>query len=161
MTKKKSISVSQFFQQFPTDESCLNHLFEIRFGQQFECPKCKRETKWFRIQAERAYSCQFCGHHLHPTVGTPFENSRTRLQLWFYAIYLFTTSRHGVSGKELERQLGVTYKCAYRMGQEIRKHMAEVDGENELSGDVEIDETFIGGVREGKRGRGAAGKSIV
>ena len=98
---------------------------------------------------------------MHPAVGTLFEKSRTPLQLWFYAIYLFTTSRHRVSGKELERQLGVTYKCAYRMGQEIRKHMAEVAGENELSGDVEIDETFIDGAREGKRGRGAAGKSIV
>jgi transposase len=161
MKEKASITVREFFKQFPTDESCLNHLFDIRFGQSYPCPKCERKTKWFRIKAERAYSCQFCGHHLHPTAGTPFESSRTLLQTWFYAIYLFTTSRHGVSGKELQRQLGVTYKCAYRIGQEIRKHMAEVDGEHELYGEVEVDETFVGGVREGKRGRGAAGKTIV
>jgi transposase-like protein len=162
MKEKMSISVREFFKQFPTDESCLNHLFDIRFGQKYSCPKCTRQTKWFRIKAERAYSCQFCGHHLHPTVGTPFESSRTPLQVWFYAIYLFTTSRHGVSGKELQRQLGVTYKCAYRMGQEIRKHMAEVDGEHELYGVVEVDETLIGGKRHGgKRGRGAEGKTIV
>jgi transposase-like protein len=135
---KAGITVRDFFSQFPDDESCLNHLFELRFGQGHTCPKCDRKAKWYRIQAERAFSCQWCGYHLHPTVGTPLECSRTSLQTWFYAIYLFTTSRHGVSGKELERQLGVTYKCAYRMGHEIRKHMAEVDGDAPLSGDVEI-----------------------
>lgn len=101
---------------------------------------------------------------MHPTVGTPFEKTRTPLQLWFYAIFLFTTTRHGVSAKELERQLGVTYKTAWRMGHEIRKHMAEVDGENILGGEgkkVEVDETYVGGVRPGKRGRGAAGKTVI
>lgn len=81
-------------------------------------------------------------------VGSIFEKSRTPLQLWFYAIFLFTTSRHGVSGKELQRQLGVTYKTAHRMGTLIRKHMAAIDGEAPLGGEgkvVEIDETYIGG----------------
>lgn len=159
--KKESICVKDFFKMFPDDETCLNHLFETRFGQVYECPKCKKASKWHRIKAERAYSCQFCGHHLHPTVNTPFAKTRTPLQLWFYAIYLFTTSRHGVSAKELERQLGVTYKTAWRMGHEIRKHMAQVDGDPVLSGKVEIDETLMGGKRPGKRGRGAAGKTIV
>jgi transposase len=159
--KKQSIPVAEFFNQFPNDEACLVHLFNIRFGQGHVCPKCERSAKWYRIQAERALSCQFCGHHLHPTVGTPFEDSRTSLRSWFYAIYLFTTSRHGVSGKELQRQLGVTYKCAWRIGHQIRKHMAQVDGELPLSGDVEIDETMVGGRHEGKRGRGAEGKTVV
>jgi transposase-like protein len=158
---KQSIPVKEFFARFPTDEACLSHLFEIRFGQGHVCPKCNRKAKWYRIQAERAYSCQWCGHHLHPTVGTPFEDSRTSLQFWFYAIYLFTTSRRGVSSKELQRQLGVTYKTAWRMGHEIRKHMAFVDGEAPLSGHVEIDETMVGGRREGKRGRGAEAKTVV
>jgi len=86
------------------------------------------------------------------------------LQLWFYAIFLFTTSRHGVSGKELQRQLGVTYKTAWRMANRIRKHMAAVDGDAPIGGPgevVQIDETFVGGVRKGVRGRGAAGKTIV
>lgn len=155
------LTVREFFNQFPNDISCLDHLFSIRFGQGYKCPKCERKAKWYKINAERAYSCQWCGHHLHPTVGTPFEKSRTPLQLWFYAIYLFTTSRHGVPAKELERQLGVTYKCAWRMGHEIRKHMANVDGEEKLSGIVEADETYIGGKRPGIRGRGARGKTIL
>jgi transposase-like protein len=154
-------TVTEFFAQFPDDETCLNHLFDVRFGQGHVCPKCAKKANWYRFQAERAYACQWCGHHLHPTAGTLFQDSRTSLQSWFYAIYLFTTSRHGVPAKELERQLGVTYKTAWRMGHEIRKHMAEVDGELPLSGQVEIDETYVGGHRTGVRGRGAANKTVV
>ncbi len=110
---------------------------------------------------EPAYSCQWCGHHLHPMAGTIFEDSRTSLQYWFYAMYLFTTSRHGVPAKELQRQLGVTYKAAWRLGHKIREHMAAVDGEEPLSGVVEVDETYVGGHRPGRPGRGAKGKTIV
>jgi transposase-like protein len=158
---KASITFREFIAQFPDDEACLEHLFNVRFGQGHVCPKCNKKSNWYRFQAERAYACQWCGHHLHPTVGTPFEDSRTPLQLWFYAIYLFTTSRHGVPAKELERQLGVTYKTAWRMADEIRKHIANVDDEWPLFGQVEIDETLVGGHHSGKRGRGAAGKSVV
>ena len=153
--KTKPQTIRQFFQQFPSDESCLNHLFEIRFGQGFECPSCEKPSRWSRIKAERAYSCQWCGHHLHPTVGTPFEQTRTPLQLWFYAIFLFTTTRNGVAAKELERQLGVTYKTAWRMADKIRQHMATVDGDALVGGIgkvVEIDETLIGGSIRRKRG---------
>ncbi|WP_374397071.1 IS1595 family transposase [Sphingopyxis sp.] len=159
----KPQTISQFFKRFPDEETCLNHLFDVRFGQGFECPRCERASKWFRIKAERAYSCQWCGHHLHPTVGTPFEKTRTPLQLWFYAIFLFTTTRNGVAAKELQRQLGVTYKTAWRMADLIRKHMGDVDGDNLLGGAgevVEIDETLIGGSVEGK-GSGYKGNKTV
>ena len=155
-------NVISFFQRFPDDETCLSHLFETRFGQGHECPKCEREAKWYRIKAERAYSCQWCGYHLHPTVGTPFERSRTSLQLWFFAIFLFVKSRSGVSAKELERQLGVTYKTAWRMGHEIRKHMANVDGDGSIGGlgkIVQVDEAFIGGYEKGAMG--GKGKAVV
>ncbi len=92
-------------------------------------------------------------------VGTPFEDSRTPLQLWFYAIYLFTTSRHGVPAKELERQLGVTYKTAWRMADQIRKHIANVDSELALDGDVEVDETYVGGKKAHMQG--GKGKAVV
>ncbi|MEP5780918.1 MAG: IS1595 family transposase [Hyphomicrobiales bacterium] len=148
----KQTNVRQFFAQFPTDDKCLEHLFNVRFGQGHECPKCERSAKWYRLQSEQAYSCQWCGHHVHPMVGSIFEKSRTPLQLWFYAIFLFTTSKHGVSGKELQRQLGVTYKTAWRMANLIREHMAAVDGEAPLGGAgkvVEVDETFVGGKTTG------------
>jgi transposase len=160
----KPLTTAAFFKQFPDDEACLAHLFAVRFGQGFACPSCERPSNWYRIKAERAYSCQWCGHHLHPTVGTPFEQTRTPLQLWFYAVHLFTTTRHGVSGKELERQLGVTYKTAWRMAKLIREHMADVDGEAPIGGAgtaVEVDETLVGGVQRGKHMRGAAGKTVI
>ena len=157
-------SVREFFKTYPDDETCLAHLFDVRFGQGYVCPKCERSAKWYRLASEQAFSCQWCGHHIHPMVGTLFAKSRTPLQLWFYAIYLFTTTRHGVSAKELERQLGVTYKTAWRMGQMIRKHMAAIDGDDPLGGDgetVEIDETYVGGVLPGQRGGYRKNKTVV
>jgi transposase-like protein len=158
----KALTVQDLTKMFPDNDSCLAHLMHTRFGEQLVCPKCGKHGKFHRIRKKPAYECQWCGHYIYPMAGTPFENSRTPLPKWFYAIYLFTTSRHGVPARELQRQLGVTYKTAWRMGHEIRKYMAKVDGDDGLSGHVEIDETYVGGRREGgKRGRGAPGKTIV
>jgi transposase-like protein len=119
---------------------------EVRYGGfELDCPKCGKHGKFSKISKQPAYQCAWCGNHIHPMVGTPFEKSRTPLQKWFYAMYLFTTSRHGVPAKELQRQLAVTYKTAWRMGHEIRKYMGNVDGDPTLYGDVEADETYIGG----------------
>lgn len=91
-----------------------------------------------------------------------FQDTRTPLELWFYAIHLLVTSRHGVSGKELQRQLGVTYKTAWRMAKHIQVLMEQADAKGILTGHVEIDEAHVGGKRSGgKRGRGAPGKTIV
>ena len=158
----KTMTVTQFFNTFPDDDACLRHIFDVRFRQGHECPKCKRSAKWSKIKAERAMSCQWCGHHIHPTVGTIFENSQTSLQIWFYAMYLFTITENGVSAKELQRTLGVTYKTAWRIGHKIREHMANVDGEDMLGGPgkaVEADETFVGG--HTPNGQGGKGKAVV
>lgn len=158
----KPKTIQQFFQQFPSDEACLEHIMQTRYGLKGDCPNCGAGTKFSRVRSQRAYACQWCGWHTYPCVGTPFEDSRTSLQLWFYAIYLFTQTRSGVSAKELQRQLGVTYKCAWRMGHKIREHMGFVDGNDPLDGEIEADETYIGGHKEGgKRGRGADGKTIL
>ncbi len=157
----KSLTIREFFKKYPDDETCLDHVMKARYGKQSKCEKCGKKTKFHKLSNRNAYSCQYCGTHIYPCSGTLFESSRTPLQLWFYAIYLFSTSRHGVPAKELERQLGVTYKCAWRMAHEIRKHMGLVDGDPQLSGDVEMDEVYIGGHRPGVRGRGAKNKSIV
>ncbi len=158
-----TFSVQDFFRRFPDDDGCLEHLFSIRFGDEPACPKCGEVGVFHRLKKMPAYTCN-CGHHIHPMVGTPFEHSRTSLQKWFYAMYLFCTTRHGVPAKELQRQLSVTYKTAWRMGHEIRKHMAQVDGDPPLTGHVEIDETYIGGRKpkiKGFTGRGAKGKTVV
>jgi transposase len=157
----KTFTIQEFFKRFPDDDSCLDHLMKLRYGEVLDCPKCGKNGRFTKITKMPAFQCAWCGHHIHPMVGTAFERSSTPLQKWFYAMYLFTTSRHGVPAKELQRQLGVTYKTAWRMGHEIRKYMGAVDGDDGLSGHVEADETMIGGKRPGKRGRGAAGKTVV
>jgi transposase-like protein len=128
----KPLTTDAFFCRYPDDEACLSRLFSVQFGQGYACPSCERPSNWYRLKAERTFSCRWCGHHLHPTVGTPFEKTRTPLQLWFYAIHLFTASGHRVSGKELQRQLGVTYKTAWRMAAMIREHMADLSGDTPI-----------------------------
>jgi transposase-like protein len=157
----EKFTVRDFFKRFPDDDSCLEHVMEVRFGTRHVCAACDKDATFHRISGRKAYACAHCGAHLYPCAGTIFEDSRTPLQVWFYAIYLFVTTRHGVSGKELQRQLGVTYKTAWRMGQQIRKLMESADGFTMLQGHVELDEAYVGGRRPGKRGRGAAGKTIV
>jgi len=159
----KTVTVQEFFKMFPDDEACLEHLFKVRFGKggNVVCGKCGEVGKFRKLAKIPAYTCN-CGNHIHPMVGTPFEDSRTPLQKWFYAMYLFTTSRHGVPAKELQRQLGVTYKCAWRIGHQIRQYMGKVDGDDPLGGTVEVDETMVGGKKsDGKRGRAASGKTVV
>lgn len=143
----KAFTIQDFFRRFPTDDACLEHLMKVRYGNTQDCPKCGKHGRFAKLAKMPAYSCPWCGHHIHPMVGTPFEKSRTPLQKWFYAMYLFTTTRNGVTAKEIQRQLGVTYKTAWRIGHELRKYMGFVDGDRMLGGSpiVEVDETFVGG----------------
>ena len=158
-------TVQEFFKQFHDDSACLDYLMKLRHGEILDCPKCGKEGRFTRIKKMPAYSCQWCGHHIHPMVGTPFHNSHTPLQKWFYAMYLFTTTRHGVPAKELQRQLGVSYPTAFRMAHKIREYMGAIDGDPPLTDHVEVDETYVGGKRRGRKqgftGRGAKGKTIV
>ena len=170
MNKKTQVSsppstmiVIEFFTKFPDDYSCLEHLFNIRVGQGHTCPKCERPSKWHRLTSETAFSFQCCGHHIHPIVGTILEKSRSPLQMWFYAIFLYTTTRNDVAAKELQRQLGVTYKCAWRMAHAVRAQMRAVDGEAPIGGNgktVQVDETYVGGIAKG-RGRGCKGNTTI
>lgn len=140
----KPLTISQFFERFPNDDACIAHMFELRFGPDYGCPKCGLIGTFRKLAKHPAYTCN-CGHHVHPMQGTIFQDTHTPLAKWFYAIYLFTTTRHGVPAKELQRQLGVSYPTAFRMAHLIRTHMAKVDGDDALGGHVEVDETFIGG----------------
>ena len=156
------LTVKAFFARFPNDGACLAHIMEVRYGLRHDCGACGVEATIHKLTGRRAYSCAACGHHVYPCAGTILQDSRTSLVSWFYAIYLFVTTRHGVSAKELERQLGVTYKTAWRMGQQIRQLAAKADIAEMLTGHVEADEAYVGGKRSGdKRGRGAPGKTIV
>ena len=142
----------EFDHDFPDDAGCLDWLVGHLYPEGIHCPKCDKITKRHRVTARPAYACQFCGHHEYPMKGTIFEGSATSLRLWFHAIYLMAQTRGGISAKQLERELGVTYKTAWRMAKQIRTLLGE-DFDN-MSGEVEADETYVGGRRRGTpRGR--------
>lgn len=155
----KAPTLREFQNRFPTEDSCLDHLFQVRYGTDFNCPKCDRPAKYSRVKARRAYQCNWCAHQLYPTAGTPFDRTRTSLRDWFYVMFLFTTTRNGVAAKRVEREIGVTYKTAWRMCHQIRQYMAALDSDDPLGGEgetVEVDETLIGGSVSGM-GKGYKG----
>jgi transposase len=144
---------------FPDDATCLDYLWRQNHsddGEHAHCPKCGAGRKFHRVQSRPSYSCDVCGHHLHPTAGTIFHKSSTGLDLWFKGVFLMASTRCGMSAKQLERELGVTYKTAWRMATLIRNKLMAPDDEP-LSGNVEVDETFVGGkprATDQLRGRG-------
>jgi transposase-like protein len=155
------LTVKEFFERYPDDDTCLEHIMEVRYGLRHVCGACGVEATFHKITGRRAYACAHCGTHLYPCAGTIFEDSRTSLVMWFYAIYLFVVTRHGVSGKELERALGVTYKTAWRMGHQIRTLMAKANGFEMLQGHVELDEAYVGGRTPHHRGGAWKHKTVV
>jgi len=157
----------EFEREYPDDAACLDKLVEWLYPNGIFCPKCEKVTKHHRAKTRPSYCCQFCGRHEHPMVGTIFEDSATSLKLWFFAMYLMASTRCGISAKQLERELGVTYKCAWRMFNRIRSMLDEGDGPK-LSGEVEMDEAYYGGLEKNRHftkrknvGRGGAGKTAV
>src|SRR5947207_2921719 len=142
-------SLMEFTREFPDDATCLEWLWHNRYsedGTHAYCPSpsCKTERTFKRYetaQQRQSWTCTTCGHHLHPTAGTIYHKSSTSLHLWFYAMYLMSSTRCGVSAKHLERELGVTYKTAWRMANLMRNQLMEQDDDTPLKGVVEADET--------------------
>lgn len=162
-SSESQYSLMEFMREYPDDESCLQSLWRARYshnGEEAHCPKCE-EVRTFKryesVQQRQAWNCVACGHYLYPTAGTIFHKSSTSLHLWFYAMYLMTSTRCGISAKQIEREIGVTYKTAWRMAHRIRKYLMTQDGDPMMGGTVEMDETYIGGRRSvakgGHRGR--------
>ncbi len=149
----------EFMREFPDDDTCLEWLWRNRCsedGKHAECPKCERVRpfkKYATKQRRQSWTCTGCGHHLQPTAGTIFHGSSTSLALWFYAIHLMTSTKCGLSAKHLERELGVTYKTAWRMLNKIRNELMAQDDDLKLSGEVEVDETYVGAPMRGQFGR--------
>ena len=134
-----------FKAEYPDDQACLVSVLVNRFGT--TCPRCGViDVKFHPITGRKGFVCSECDSHIYPLKDTIFQKSTTSLWRWFYAIYLFSVAKNGVSAKELERHLGVTYKTAWRMCKQIRSLMDD-ENKDKLDGDVEIDETYIGGKR--------------
>ena len=158
-SSESQYTLMEFMREFPDDDTCLDWLWRNRYspdGEHADCPKCEQPRVFHRYetkQRRQSWTCTACGQHIHPTAGTIFHKSSTSLHLWFYAMYLMTSTRCGISAKQLERELGVTYKTAWRMAKLIRQELM-TQGDDPLNGAVEADETYIGGKRRGtRRGR--------
>lgn len=140
----EKFSLGLFLKKYPNNEACLEKIRQLRWPNGITCPECQKVTKFYKVTGQTAYACEFGGHRVYPLAGTIFEKTTTPLQYWFYAIYLMTQTRSGISAKQLQRELGVTYKTAHRMFKLVRTLMANTNP-NLLTGVVEVDETFVGG----------------
>ncbi|MCA9852450.1 MAG: IS1595 family transposase [Dehalococcoidia bacterium] len=161
-SSESEYTLFEFMREYPDDDACLETLWRRRYspdGEHAHCPRCDAERVFKRYetkQQRQSWSCTSCAHKLHPTAGTIFHKSSTSLHLWFYAMYLMTSTRCGISAKQLERELGVTYKTAWRMAHLIRNELMEQD-DIPLGGDVEVEETFVGGKLRFKGRQGYTG----
>jgi transposase len=138
----RRFTINDFNEKFYDDDACLEWLMEQRYaGSIATCSYCKVDRKHHRVGTKKAWSCDYCGTYISPMAGTIFEKSSTSLRLWFYAMYLMSSTRCGISAKQIQRECGVTYKTAWRMFKQIRTLMSE---DFTMSGKVEMDETYYG-----------------
>src|ERR1700678_2378681 len=153
---QRRFTINDFNELFFDNDACLDWLMEQRYpGSIATCSYCRVERKHHRIATKKAYACGHCGTYISPMAGTIFEKSSTSLRLWFYAMYLMSSTRCGVSAKQIQRETGVTYKTACRMFKQMRSMLN--DDVSGLGGPdspgVEMDETYMGGVRKGVKGK--------
>ncbi|HXM09946.1 MAG TPA: IS1595 family transposase, partial [Terriglobales bacterium] len=158
--KMQRYPLKAFQKQFPDDAACLEWLKNRLYPDGIFCKNCEQITKHYRIASRPSYCCEHCGNHVHPTADTIFHKSPTPLTTWFYAMYLMSATRCGISAKQIERETGVTYKTAWRMFKQIRS-MLDDEKAAPLGGKsgpgVEMDEAYFGGRRKGTVGRPLAG----
>lgn len=137
MAKIHKYSIDDLRKDFPNEEACLAVLFDTLHSR-----KCSCGGEYKQIKGRKQFQCGKCRYQIAPAAGTIFHKSDTPLSLWFHAIFIFSNAKSGISAKEMERQLGVTYKCAYRILSQIRKALKQDD--DKLQGNVEIDSTYMG-----------------
>jgi transposase-like protein/uncharacterized Zn finger protein (UPF0148 family) len=149
----------EFVKMFPNEEACTAYLEQLRWPRGFSCPACGAGTTPWR-QSRGRLVCPVCRHQASVTAGTILDKTRTPLTTWFEAAWHVTTAKNGLSAKTLERTLGTTYRVAWAMLQRYRVAMVRTE-RGRLSGEVEVDEAYVGGVEHGgRRGRGTT-KCIV
>lgn len=152
-------TIIEFEKKFNTEKDCRQYLCKIRWPEVFSCPRCNHRKAW--ITKRGLYRCANCDFMVSVTAGTIFHDSRLPLHLWFRAIWYIVSQKNGVSALGLQKVLGLNrYETTWILLHKLRIAMVR-PGREQLYGTVEVDETYIGGERPGKRGRGAADKSLV
>jgi len=154
------VSLTELAKEVNSQEKCLNFLEKLRWPAGPECPRCKSKSI-SRITTVDKFQCLDCRYMFSITAGTIFHCTHLPLDKWILAAFLICNAKKGISAKQIERDLSVTYKTAWYLMHRIRRAMKEPRFIRQFKGIVEADETYLGGKHPGKRGRGAAGKSIV
>jgi transposase-like protein len=163
MAQQEAMGLTEFFENFSTEEACREYLYLKRWTDGFVCPKCGVKDEPFQITSRHKYQCKHCNHQTSVTAGTVMDKSRTPLTKWFLAIYLMSADKRGCSALRLKKELKIAYDTAWTMSHKIRKAMKKRDEGYQLSGYVEMDEGFFGSPSEGegKRGRGTDKAPVV
>ena len=152
-----------FQRKFATEKACRKRLFALRWPEGFRCPKCG-DSEAYVLEKRLLYQCAKCKHQTSLTAGTIMHRTRTPLVKWFWAIYLVSTDKRGLSALALSRKIDIGLKCAWTMLHKIRKAMEARDAEYQLAGLIQVDDAFFkGGVNKGgdKRGRGTAKVPVI
>jgi len=149
----------EFEQWFATEEACRDYLWQLRYPNGFVCPRCGGAEAW--KMETGLYWCKICDYQASVTAGTIFQGTRKPLKVWFHAIWYVVNQKQGGSALGLQRVLGLgSYRTAWTWMHKLRVAMVR-PGRDRLAGIVEVDETYVGGKRSGKKGRGAEGKALV
>ena len=157
------LDVGTFHERFGTDEACLDHLKEARWGkdlESFTCPVCKHEKGWW-LGTRKLVECCACYRQTSVTAGTVFHQIRTPLWKWFWAMYQLAQDKKGIAALELAKQIRVGYRTAWLMLHKLRRVMRRRNERYMLQGLVEVDETYVGGAEPGHPGRGVEKKVPV
>ena len=152
-------TLAELEQRFSTEEACSEYLFQLRWAEGFRCPVCGHSEAW-KLKGG-LFKCTACAHKTSVIAGTLFEGTRKPLVSWFRVIWWVTSQKNGASALGLQRILGLgSYETAWTWLHKLRRAMVR-PGRDRLSGTIQVDETYIGGEKPGKRGRGAEGKTLV
>ena len=159
--KMPELSLLEWQKRYGTEKSCAATIAKYRWPQGFICPRCGNDSAWY-ITTRKVYQCSSCRHQVSVTAGTLFHSTNLPLVKWFWAIYLVATDKGGISALRLSKHIGVSWPTARNMLKKIRTAMAHRDSIYRLFNErIELDDTYVGGKKPGKRGRGATGKKPV
>ena len=156
MARQETINFQEFQEKFNTEEACREYLFELRWTNGYECPKCGCR-EYYLISTRNKYQCKSCRYQASVTVGTVMDRSHLSLRTWLLAIYLIARDKRGYSAMQVSKELDLPYNTAWFLVHRIRHAMAQRDNNYTLAGIVEMDDTYFGKPgKGGKRGRGTS-----
>lgn len=160
MANAEEFSLLEFQKKFYTEEACRQYLFDKKWPEGFQCPKCGH-GEYYYVSTRKLFECKECGHQTSLTAGTVMHRSKLPLTIWFWAIYLVSNDKRGRSALSLSILLDLNYRTAWRLLHKIRRAMSERDAKYQLTGFVEMDDAYFGAPRPNTDGRGTTKAKVA